>query len=67
MIARKKRRQLQDAWGAARRYGCDMALLEANLQMTPRGRVRAHRHALALAEKLQLAMQSRDERSRNAA
>lgn len=69
MIASKKQRtqHYEDAWEAARRFGCDVALLAANAQMTPRERVREHRSALALAEKLQQAMKARNERSRSAA
>lgn len=44
-----------DAWQAAAAYGCDMALLERNLRMTPAERVEAHRQALALVKVLRQA------------
>lgn len=42
-----------DQWKAAADYGCDMALLEDSLRMTPAERVRAHQQALNLVEELQ--------------
>jgi hypothetical protein len=53
------------AWQAAAAYGCDMALLEEYLAMTPEQRVQAHRSALALAEQLRAAMEKSVERSGN--
>ncbi len=44
-----------DAWQAAAEYGCDMALLERNLKMTPAQRAEAHRQALALVRVLRRA------------
>jgi hypothetical protein len=43
------------AWEAAAAYGCDMALLERNLRMTPAQRVAAHSQALALVKALRQA------------
>lgn len=43
------------AWEAAAASGCDMALLEWNLRMTPAQRVQAHQQALALVKALRRA------------
>ncbi|MEI6083285.1 MAG: hypothetical protein WCS70_03180 [Verrucomicrobiota bacterium] len=53
-VARTKQRS-QSAWEAASAYGCDMALLERNLRMTPAQRVEAHRQALGLVKALRQA------------
>ncbi len=35
-----------DAWEEARRFGCDMSLLEESMKQTPKERVQAHARAL---------------------
>lgn len=52
-----------DPWKAAEAYGCDMALLEANLRRSPAERVRRHSRALATAVALRGAMERRRARS----
>jgi hypothetical protein len=49
-----------DAWKAAEAYGCDMALLERNLKLTPAQRIRAHSQALNLAVTLRKAKEAMD-------
>ena len=51
----QQRSKRPDAWQAAAEYGCDMALLERNLRMTPAQRVAAHSQALALVKALRQA------------
>ena len=48
-----------DPWKAAEAYGCDTALLEANLRRSPAERVRRHSRALATALALRQAMERR--------
>ena len=43
------------AWQAAAAHGCDMALLERNLKLTPVKRVEVHSQALALVKALRRA------------
>ena len=47
------------AWEAARRYGCDMSLLEENLAKTPAERIAAHRRALSTVCMLRDAVEKR--------
>jgi hypothetical protein len=61
--AAQQRSKQSDAWREAEAYGCDMELLEEHLAMTPAQRIRAHASALALAEKLQAAMEKTVEQS----
>jgi hypothetical protein len=53
-----------DAWKEAETYGCDVALLEESLRMTPAQRIEAHRSALALAQRLRAAMEKANAKSR---
>jgi hypothetical protein len=55
--------QPETAWEAARAYGMDMSLLEANLQLTPLQRIRAHARALNEALLLREAMKDYHARS----
>jgi len=55
MKAARTKRRPRTAWEAAEAYGCDMALLERNLKMTPAQRVEAHRQALELVKALRQA------------
>jgi ectoine hydroxylase-related dioxygenase (phytanoyl-CoA dioxygenase family) len=41
------------AWQVAADHGCDMLLLESNLEKTPQQRVNAHRKTLAMVESLE--------------
>ena len=45
-------RRPTNAWDAAALFGCDMALLEDSLRMSPAQRVIAHQQALNLVEEL---------------
>ena len=40
------------SWRAAREYGCDMSIIDANLRKTPEERIIAHEMALDLARAL---------------
>ncbi|MFC1760692.1 hypothetical protein ACFL6U_01265 [Planctomycetota bacterium] len=51
------------AWCAARDYGIDVSLLEANLQLSPLERIRAHSRALNTALMLRKAMKEQHARS----
>jgi len=51
------------AWHAAEQFGCDMSLLEINLNRTPEERIRAHSRALATLTALREAMEKRNARS----
>ena len=50
-----RRQRPTDAWKIAEAYGCDMALLERNLRMSPAKRVETHSQALALVKALRKA------------
>ena len=52
--------KLGAAWRAAERYGCDMSLIECNLQKTVPERIQAHARALTTALALRRAMEQRD-------
>ena len=47
------------AWKAAKAYGFDMSLIEANLRRTPAERIRLHARALALAVALRQQIKNR--------
>ena len=53
---RTRRPRVGSAWEAARKYGCDMSLIEENLRKTPAERVLAHRRALQTLAMLKEAM-----------
>ncbi|MBM3860393.1 MAG: hypothetical protein FJ395_12170 [Verrucomicrobia bacterium] len=55
MKATRRKPNAATAWKAAADYGCDMALLERNIKMTPAQRVAAHSQALALVKALRQA------------
>ena len=51
------------AWKAAEAYGCDMSLVEANLELTPLERIRRNDWALATTETLRKAVERRRARA----
>jgi hypothetical protein len=53
----RKRRPPGPAWRAAEEFGCDMSLIEENLRLTPRERIRRHCEALKRISKLREAVE----------
>jgi len=50
------------AWREAEAYGFDMSLIESNLRLSPRERIRRHNRALRTAISLREAVKKRDAR-----